>query len=111
MSNVSYYFALPEIGIRKGIVEAHAELHKANKVLYEQIPYRISLYKSFKHRKNIQFFLNHVAFKMETFTEIERLKILEAKYHQDTLLNTFNVYTKAAVLIFGFSKVFHINKE
>lgn len=111
MANISYYFSLSDMGIRKGIVEAHLELHKANKVLYSEIPYKISLYKSFKNRKNIEYFLENVIGKMETFTEIERMKKVELEYNTSTLNNVFRMYTRISIVLFGLYKIFYINDE
>lgn len=111
MANVPYYFAAPDIGIRKGIVEAHAELFKANKMIYEQMPFKLSLYKSFRYRKNIEFFFERVAFPMETFTEIERLKKMEVKHYKELISKVMKLYVRAFVLGYGLSKIFHLKSE
>ena len=111
MSNINYYFSHPDIGIRKAIVETHAELSKSNKTIYQNPPYKISLYKSFLYRRNIEFFLYEVAFKMETFTEIERLKKLEVKHSRELILSTFGHYTDAAIVLFTLPKILHIKPE
>lgn len=111
MSNIPYYFALPDVGIRKGIIEAHEELSKDNKTIYEQPPFKIPLYKSFLYRKNIEYFLTQTVYSMETFTEIERLKKIESQFNKTTLWRTFDIYRKIAVTLFGLYKVFNVKKE
>lgn len=111
MSNFPYHFSEPNAGIRKGIVEAHAELAKLGKTIYSENPKRISLYLSFKHRVGIRNFFNKTLTQMETLTEIERLKKKEALFNLSQFEHWLQSYANLFVIIFAACKVFKVEPE
>lgn len=105
MSNYPYFFIEPSGGIRKGIVDAHAELAKLGKTIYVKRPKKISLYLSFKHRGTIRNFFNKTLVQIETFSEIERLKKLEVLYHLGQIEYWTQTYARFFLVCFGIFKV------
>lgn len=93
------------------MVDAQVELAKLGKTIYVKRPEKISLYLSYKHRGAIKNFFDKTLAQMETFSDIERVKKLEALHNLGQIEYWVRVHLNFALFFFGAFKILRPEPE